>query len=460
MRLSPRREEVLRLLARGLTNAEIGQALDISAETVRTHVAAILAALGVSNRTEAASAYATWQADPARVADLLARPAIAVLPLVTEAGDGAAAAAAPGLTRDLVTLFSRWCWFPVIASIATRDARALGSSQEIGRRLGAHFLVDGMLRARGATWRLTVDIVETGRGECLYAESRDFAAGGLFEAQDAVCQAVVAAAYPRLIRSLPAGPGRGAAPPAGLEAWQLAHAGLSLQGARDRESNRGARERLAAAVERDPGLVLGHFGLGLVSFDAVLNQWEPRDAALDRLARCAERCLELAPQMAEGAYLSARHCQASGRHDRALAPLRDAIGNNPSFAAAHALLGQVLLITGDCDEGLVRMRHACRLGPRAYVAGLAVAHFARAEYDLALDAAEHALATNPRYPFARAVAAAAAWHRGEHAAAAAHARALRAAQPGFAPGAFLETFGAAFDPVVRIARALEAIEAA
>jgi DNA-binding NarL/FixJ family response regulator len=52
--LSPRQVEVLRLLARGLTNKEIARVLGIAAGTVKTHVVRIYEILEVSNRTEAA----------------------------------------------------------------------------------------------------------------------------------------------------------------------------------------------------------------------------------------------------------------------------------------------------------------------------------------------------------------------------------------------------------------------
>lgn len=53
-RLSPREREVLVLLADGLSNQEIADGMHLSTGTVKDHVSALLAKLGVANRVQAA----------------------------------------------------------------------------------------------------------------------------------------------------------------------------------------------------------------------------------------------------------------------------------------------------------------------------------------------------------------------------------------------------------------------
>jgi hypothetical protein len=137
----------------------------------------------------------------------------------------------------------------------------------------------------------------------VWTDTRSFPREAFFDIQDAVYQSMVAAAYPRLIATVHAGlaPRRR---PEDAQAWELAHDALLHHDRREREAN-----------------------------DEVQNQWGAPGPASDRLLRCDERCVELAPHQAEGHDLVARHFQTHGEHDRAVLALEKAVGENSSFAA-------------------------------------------------------------------------------------------------------------------------------
>jgi len=67
--LTAREFEVARLIAEGLTNAEIAAQLDIAPKTASSHVEHILAKLGVTRRAEIAAWTATVSRTPATTAE-------------------------------------------------------------------------------------------------------------------------------------------------------------------------------------------------------------------------------------------------------------------------------------------------------------------------------------------------------------------------------------------------------
>jgi DNA-binding CsgD family transcriptional regulator len=91
--LSDRERDILALIAKGRTNAEIGDALGLRFDTVKWYVSEILGKLGVDSREQAAEAWRAWKRPRAAVGRRLR--GLVGLPF-TQVAAGAGAAAAAG----------------------------------------------------------------------------------------------------------------------------------------------------------------------------------------------------------------------------------------------------------------------------------------------------------------------------------------------------------------------------
>jgi len=245
-RLTARQRDVLELLAKGLSNEQIGAALAISAATVRAHVAAILKTLEVGNRTEAAAVYVAFSAQPAQVEEILVRPAITVLPFQALDDEPTSRQLALGLGSDLLSLFARWCWFPVVQSGYSARALPIESPTQIGQALGVRFVVSGDVRTRCGALRIQARVEDVRTKSCMWTERFDLAPKELFAVEDLVSADIVATVYSLLAARL--GLQRDRLPESVLDPWTLAHEGMLLRENRDAASNGVASARSVAAL--------------------------------------------------------------------------------------------------------------------------------------------------------------------------------------------------------------------
>lgn len=442
--LTPRQRDVLDLVARGLTNSEIGQALNISPATVRTHVTAVLKGLDVTNRVEAALVSERVAASLERMSWLFRRPGLTVRRLRTAPDDDTARIVAFGLTEDLIDRFSRHAWFPVV--------------REAGNKTDTLFAIDGSVRRHGNSWRITIRIEQSPDGECVWTERFTLPRSAVPTAHDMLTEQIVAVCYPTLLRVSGRIASRRVHTP-DAEVWELNHAGLALLEHATPGSNEQALSLFRRSQARDSEDAIAEYGIGLASYSAFLNQWGDRNAAADELERSAERCVQLRPDSELGYFLVARAAMARGSFLAAIGPLQRAVSANPSFGTGHSVLGQNLMLCGRIAEGDERMRYALRLGPDTTVAGLIVAHFCCERYAQAIEAADTVLIQRPRYVFAHLMGAVSAWWTTD---ASAHARMSRLCElaPDFSIEGFVRAFGAGgSEPVLRVASAYEALAA-
>jgi TolB-like protein/Tfp pilus assembly protein PilF len=347
--------------------------------------------------------------------------AIAVLPFECLGGDPNAQVFADGLVEDLITHLGG-SWFPVIARSSSFSFRGEPTaSREIGRRLGAGYLVEGSIRRDGALVRLTARLVESETGRQIWAGIYDAAYREAFALQDRLCAELVGAVGGQVLqaeeyRALRIGSGV-------LDGWELALRGAWHFHRRSAQDNAAARSYFLQALARDPLLPLAHYYLVRSLQHDILNQWSSdaavTRAAMRRHAQDFERAMPGHPRMH---LATAYACIAFGERDEATARLEEALHAEPNSAPAHSLYGQVLAMQGEADPGIRELDIAIRLSPRdpdlwTMLVCKGLAHFAAGRYEQAVSWAEKATRARPQIPFCHGAVAASYAHLGDFSAA-------------------------------------------
>ena len=73
LRAGPRQQQILALLARGMTDAQTAEKLQLSIATVRTYLSRLYSSNGFRNRTEAVASWLAWRPSPGHP-EALGRP--------------------------------------------------------------------------------------------------------------------------------------------------------------------------------------------------------------------------------------------------------------------------------------------------------------------------------------------------------------------------------------------------
>src|SRR5215212_2295573 len=295
------------------------------------------------------------------------KPAIAVLPFQNLSGDPEQVYFSDGITDDVITELSRFRQLMVIARNSSFAFRGKSMDvREIGRALGASYVIEGNVRRTGNRVRITVQLIDAASGAHVWAERYDRAIEDVFALQEGIAQSIVATVAQRVIDADEIAARR--RPPEDIRAYDLFLKGLRLGDTFTPEAQAQVEAYYEQARAVDPTFARAYTGLAFVhnnrSVDVIAGvQPQPDEHRLSAL-RLAEQALALDPNDPRVHSTLAMMSTRVRDFERAERHYDLARAMNPNDATIQIYWAWAQACFGRPEDGLPAADLAFRLNPR------------------------------------------------------------------------------------------------
>jgi len=345
----------------------------VSAPAARRVLPALGAALAAALLVGALLALPRWRGEPAAPAPGLAggRLRLAVLPFANLSGDPAQEYWADGLTEELISRLGSLQpdRLGVVGrtSVMAFKGRA-ADLREVGRQLGADYLLEGGVRREGGQVRVTARLVQAADRTVVWSDQQDLNLWGGLHLQSAVAARVASALEVRLLPAARTRLEAAAAPdPAAHDAYLRGRYLLAKGTPGEIRRAAAAFEQAVAAGPRSTASAPAYASLAETRYLLALFGEVAPGAAWPAASAAAERAVALDGGLPEGhAILGSILFRFGWRFAEAEAELRRALELNASSAPAHHDYAWLLLALGRPDEALAEMHRAQELEPLSW----------------------------------------------------------------------------------------------
>jgi serine/threonine protein kinase/Tfp pilus assembly protein PilF len=349
-----------------------------------------------------------------------AAKSIAVLPFANLSNDPEGEFFADGIAEEIINALSKIKALKVSSRTSSFTFKGKNEDiREIGRRLQVATVLEGSVRKAGKRLRLTAQLVNATDNSQLWAERYDRELEDVFEIQDEISQAIVAAL--RVVLSEDEKKAIEQVPTANVEAYEFYLRGRQYFHQHRRKSHEFARQMFERAIELDPGYALAHAGIAdCCSF--LYQYFHATPANLARAESASRRAVELAPDLAEAHASRGLALSLSSGFDEAEKEFQIAMRLDPkSFEAAY-FYARACMAQGKAEEATKWFERAIAVRPDDFATLTLVADIYRSlgrnddsirSARRAYDAARKHLELNPDNPRALYMGAAALTYLGE-----------------------------------------------
>jgi len=253
-----------------------------------------------------------------------------------------------GITEDIITELSKIEILrinPRSTVLAYRDKPV--TAAQVGKQLGAAYVLEGSLRRAGDRLRITTQLVDSHSGYPVWSERYDREMKDVFEVQDEIARKIADAL--RIKLSPQEQQALAAKPTDNLQAYDLYLRGRSYARRLTRQDLEFALQMYENAVTQDPGFALAYAAIGNVC--AYYHAHYAREQVwLDRARVAAERAITLQPEVPEVMAAQAWILYARGEYEDALAIIRNVIARKRDCEGAYYLLLRTYFASGRYQE--------------------------------------------------------------------------------------------------------------
>jgi len=294
------------------------------------------------------------------------KPSIAVLAFDNLSGDPKQEYFSDGITEEIITGLSKMPKLFVIArnSSFTFKGKAV-NVQEVGRKLGVSYVLEGSVRKEKGQVRITVQLIDAQTGGHVWSERYNRDLRDIFALQDEVTLAVIRAMRVKLTDGEQAALWQRKGLTNNLEAFEKYLQGRDYSIQMTARANDKARQLYEEAIALDPGFAMVYAKLAWTHMLDVNWGWsKDRRESARKAYETANKALTLDDSLDSAHYiLGSLHLFIMHQHDKAIAEGERGVELNPNGHEALFALGVFLTLAGRPAEAITVLNKAIRLNP-------------------------------------------------------------------------------------------------
>ena len=291
------------------------------------------------------------------------RPSIAVLPFVNMSGDPEQEYFSDGITEDIITDLSKVSGLFVVARNTAFTYKGKHVDvQEVAKRFGVNFILEGSVRKAGARVRVTGQLINGKDNGHVWADRYDRDLTDIFAIQDEITHAIVEQLKVKLLPQEKKSIGQ--TPTGNVEAYTYYLRGRQFLHRHSKSYYQLARRMFAKAVELDPAYARAY--AGIADCDSFLFLHYSAPVEIKGIFETSAKALALESGLAEAHASQALALSLEQRYEESMAEFEKAIALDPNSFEGHYFYARACFAEGKLERAAALFERAAEIKPDDY----------------------------------------------------------------------------------------------